>query len=206
MKRRFLAGLAAATAVAASLMVTTIGPAAAAEAPLAPISDAQRTGGVTPNSKLTGALDPIHVDDTLFKIVTTLKGVGKQVYDCPPGATIGAFREPVAGMFSLSGLPTAIHGFTDPASVRVSPFWTSFDGSRVNGSPLASVPSPAGASSNIPWLKVKGSSVGAGVFANVAFIQRIDTKGGVAPTCQGKPPTVAVDYVANYVFWVPIKP
>jgi Protein of unknown function (DUF3455) len=43
-----------------------------------------------------------------------------------------------------------------------------------------------------------------GVFNNVLFIQRIDTRGGVAPTgtCSA-PTTAAVDYVANYVFWAP---
>jgi Protein of unknown function (DUF3455) len=41
-----------------------------------------------------------------------------------------------------------------------------------------------------------------GVFSNVTFIQRLDTRGGVAPTgpCTA-PRTVAVDYSANYVFW-----
>ncbi|HWM59227.1 MAG TPA: DUF3455 domain-containing protein [Pseudonocardia sp.] len=41
-----------------------------------------------------------------------------------------------------------------------------------------------------------------GVFSKVVFIQRIDTRGGVAPATCGSP-TVAVDYSTNYVFWAP---
>jgi hypothetical protein len=40
-----------------------------------------------------------------------------------------------------------------------------------------------------------------GVFTNVKIIQRIDTKGGLAPaSCTGNG-VLAVNYVANYVFW-----
>ena len=40
------------------------------------------------------------------------------------------------------------------------------------------------------------------MFSTVKFVQRIDTKGGVAPkTCTA--PTIAVDYSTNYVFWAP---
>lgn len=42
-----------------------------------------------------------------------------------------------------------------------------------------------------------------GVFGNVAFIQRLDTRGGVAPASCTAPSTVSVDYSANYVFWAP---
>jgi hypothetical protein len=41
-----------------------------------------------------------------------------------------------------------------------------------------------------------------GAFSNVEFVQRIDTRGGVAPKTCGAP-TVAVDYATNYVFWAP---
>ena len=46
-------------------------------------------------------------DDPSLKIVATLRGVGKQVYDCTGGKYV--FREPVAGLFGPRGLPA---GFT----------------------------------------------------------------------------------------------
>ncbi len=45
------------------------------------------------------------------------------------------------------------------------------------------------------------ASTGTGVFSNVNFIQRIDTRGGASATMRRS--TVAVDYTANYVFWAP---
>ena len=130
--------------------------------------------------------------DGNLKIVATLKGIGKQVYKCENNVYV--LREPVAVLFDLRG-SAGTHG--------KGPFWASFDGSRVDGSSPTPFASPAGPS-NIPWLKVVGTPVkdAPGVFGNVAFIQRLDTKGGVAPaTCTT--PTVSVDYSANYVFWAP---
>jgi hypothetical protein len=200
MKRRFLAGLAAATAVATSLIVGTVGSAAAADSAQAPITEAQRSGGVTPNSKLEGT--PIHVNEAKFKIVTTLRGVGKQVYDCKENPANGnkiewVFREPVAVLYTLRGALAGIHG--------VGPFWTNVDGSRVKGSSPVPETKFSG-SSNIPWLMLTGIPEPApGVFARVTIIQRIDTRGGVAPAsaCR-KGATASIDYTANYVFWEPI--
>jgi Protein of unknown function (DUF3455) len=89
------------------------------------------------------------------------------------------------------------------AGGRKGLFRTSFDGSRRDGSSPVTVPSPSGPS-NVAWLKIVDTSVpnARGLFSNVAFIQRLDTRGGVAPAgpCTA-PKTVAVDYTANYVFW-----
>ena len=42
------------------------------------------------------------------------------------------------------------------------------------------------------------------MFSKVAFIQRTDTRGGVAPTTPCTvPSTVSVDYSTYYVFWAP---
>ena len=128
-------------------------------------------------------------------MVETLRGVGKQVYDCVGGKY--SLREPMAGLFTLRGLPAGIHG--------AGPFWADFDGSKVVGSsaiPPVSVPSPDGPA-NIAWLKVTaGSNAGqGGVLSTVKFIQRINTHGGVAPATCGAP-TISVDYTTFYVFWV----
>ena len=69
---------------------------------------------------------------------------------------------------------------------------------------MSSSPDPK----SIPWLKLVATPTPntTGVFSNVAFIQRVDTRGGLAPTgtCTA-PTTVAVDYTANYVFWAQKK-
>jgi Protein of unknown function (DUF3455) len=189
MKRRLFTSLAAAAAVTASILISSGAAAAAPDAATATTASPQDTG-VTPNAKLPTA---IQVDETQFEIVASLRGVGKQVYDCV--GTAWTFREPVAGLLTSRGVPTGIHG--------KGPFWASFDGSHVDGSAPVSAPSPD-ATKNVPWLKLVGTPTPntTGAFSNVAFIQRIDTKGGVAPTgtCTA-PATRAVDYTANYVFW-----
>ena len=58
---------------------------------------------------------------------------------------------------------------------------------------------------DIPWLRLKAvSTQGDGVLAGVDFIQRLETRGGVAPTGACDPATdatVAVPYRARYVFY-----
>jgi hypothetical protein len=198
MKRQLFTILAAAAAVTASVLVSS-GAAAAVPDPTA--ASAQGGGGTPSNPEGK----PIYVDPTQFKIVASLRGVGKQVYDCskttnPAGAY--TLREPVAGLFTSRGIPAAIHG--------KGPFWASFDGSRVDVSPVTlPVPfQPDPTNKNIPWLKVTVVPVPqtTGVFSNVTLVQRVDTRGGVAPTPTSPctiPSTVAVDYTANYVFWAP---
>ena len=81
-------------------------------------------------------------------------GKGAQIYDCAAGAW--TLRE--------------------PAAVE------SFDGSSVLGmvDGRAEAPDPA---DDIPWLRLKAvSTQGDGVLAGVDFIQRLETRGGVAPT------------------------
>ncbi len=96
--------------------------------------------------------------------------------------------------------PAAIHG--------KGPFWANFDGSRVEVDSSIPAVSFSPDPKSIPWLKfvAKPTPNTTGVFSNVAFIQRIDTRGGLAPagTCTA-PNTVAVDYTANYVFWAQKK-
>ena len=197
MRRRLFTSLAAAAAVAASLLITS-GASASAEAPPPAAATADGRGfGVTPNSQLPAA---IQVDETKYKIVATLRGVGKQVYDCNATGTY-TFREPMAGLFTSRGIPAGIHG--------AGPFWADFDGSKFVGNTAspdsAAVDSPVDPTKNIKWLKVaKASTVGTGgLFSAVEFVQRVDTRGGVAPASCTAPATASVDYTTNYVFWAP---
>jgi hypothetical protein len=194
--RRAMTTIAVATALAASLMVTGVGAAGATE--LAPSAQSGATadrnggGGPTPNAQLP---DAIQVKDPNLRIVSVMRGIGKQVYDCQAGGTYKG-REPVATLTSLRGAPTGIHG--------AGPFWASFDGSRVVGvSPVVdTAPSPSGPT-NVAWLKVTAKEVfgQGGVFSKVAFIQRTDTRGGQPPAKCTVPSTIAVDYSTYYVFW-----
>lgn len=184
MKRRFLAGLAAAAAVTASVLTVSGADAAT------PDATAAGAQGVTPEVNVPAAIQV----GAGFKIVATLRGVGRQIYDCN-GSTF-AFREPAAGLFTSRGVPAAIHG--------KGPFWTNFDGSRVDGSPTTPPSTASPDPKSVAWLKLVGKPTGAsGVFSKVAFIQRIDTRGGLAPTSCTGTSTIAVDYTANYVFWAP---
>ncbi len=132
---------------------------------------------------------------------------GTQVYGCRAGAagTAGAgggfawtLLQPVATLIDDDGLPLGIHGR--------GPFWAGYDGSRVVGAAAANVPAPAPAR-DIPLLLLRATGSGEGRFAPVTYIQRLDTRGGVAPPGPCDPtgePILAVPYLAVYYFYGPL--
>ena len=133
-------------------------------------------------------------------VVLDVTGKGVQIYDCKPSATdpsvlAWTFREPAAVLYGHRGRPVGIH-FRGPT-------FESFDGSSVVGAADGSVPAPDPGS--VPWLRLKAvSTQGDGVLAGVDYIQRLETRGGVAPTGACDPATdatVAVPYRARYVFY-----
>ena len=134
------------------------------------------------------------------KVVLDVVGKGVQIYDCKPSAADPAvltwtFREPAAVLYGHRGRPVGIH-FRGPT-------FESFDGSNVVGALKASVPSPTPGA--VPWLLLAAvSNQGDGVLGQVDFVQRLETRGGVAPAGACDPaedPTVAVPYRARYVFY-----
>jgi hypothetical protein len=136
------------------------------------------------------------------ELVWDVLGVGVQIYDCKPGATdpnvsVWTFREPAAGVYDQGRHLVGIH-FRGPT-------WESFDGSSVVGAVRASAPAPR--SDAIPWLLLQAvTNQGEGVLANVDYIQRLKTKGGVAPTDPCDPAqdaTLSVPYRARYLFYGP---
>ena len=135
------------------------------------------------------------------KVVLDVVGKGVQIYDCTPSAAdpsglTWTFREPAAVLDGRGRRPVGIH-FRGPT-------FESFDGSSVLGTldGRADAPDPE---RDIPWLRLKAvSTQGDGVLAGVDFIQRLETRGGVAPTGACDPAgdaTVAVPYRARYVFY-----
>ena len=132
------------------------------------------------------------------RLVLSALGRGVQIYDCS-AAGAWALREPAAAI--LRGDKTvALH--------YAGPTWQSVkDGSKVVARPEPErrvvVPAPH-PERDIPWLRLETIGTGPGLFGQVDFIQRLRTKGGVAPAgaCQAGA-SVGVPYTATYNFWAP---
>lgn len=113
---------------------------------------------------------------------------GSQVYQCVGGTW--TLLEPDAVLRSGNTLVLHTRG----------PAWTSAsDGSSVTGTPIATVPK----SGAVPELLLRATANrGIGLLGDVDFVQRLDTRGGVAPTTtctDGQ--TQAVNYSAEYRFY-----
>ena len=132
------------------------------------------------------------------RVVLSVVGKGVQIYDCNPTTRAWTFREPAAVLYGRGGHPVGIH-FRGPT-------FQSFDGSSVTGTLVASVAAPEPGA--IPWLLLRAVPQGDGVLARVDYVQRIETRGGVAPAGPCDPAgdrTVAVPYRARYVFFAPVS-
>ena len=136
--------------------------------------------------------------------------IGMQIYNCAAsgGADAGAgtttyawtFKAPNALLYDMNFAPVAMHG--------AGPSWTASDGSSVVAPEIARVDAPR--ADAVPWLLLKEqSTTGPGVFSEIAFVQRINTSGGVAPTTGCDASTVntllRVPYSADYYFYVSIN-
>lgn len=119
--------------------------------------------------------------------------VGVQIYRW--NGTAWVFVAPEAVLFAgeEDDEPVAIH--------YAGPTWESASGSLVIGMVLErATPDPDA----IPWLLLGAvESEGPGIFADVTFIQRVNTVGGKAPASAGGSPgdVVRVPYTAEYFFY-----
>jgi|Tabmets5t2r1_1033131.scaffolds.fasta_scaffold70172_1 Protein of unknown function (DUF3455) len=134
------------------------------------------------------------------RLVLSALGRGVQIYDCnATGAW--ALREPAAAI---------VRGEKTVALHYAGPTWQSIkDGSKVVARPEPQfrvvVPAPH-PERDIPWLRLETIGTGPGLFGQVDFIQRLRTRGGVAPTGACQPgASTAVPYTATYNFWTPAK-
>lgn len=125
---------------------------------------------------------------------------GDQIYTCKADGANYAWtlKAPDAQLFDKNGKPFGKH-FAGPS-------WEANDGSRVTGKAVANAPSPD--ADSIPWLLITvADRSGDGVLAHVTSIQRVNTKGGKAPTtgCNGATVNkeVRVAYAADYRFFAP---
>ena len=128
-------------------------------------------------------------------------GVGEITYECKAKAAMAGefewvFVGPKAVLNDRSGKMVGSY-FGPPAT------WQAADGSKITGTQLAVAPSSPG---NIPLQLVKANTaMGSGAMTDISHIQRVATKGGVAPampcaaTSMGQKQVVA--YQADYIFY-----
>ncbi len=128
-------------------------------------------------------------------------GAGDITYECRvkkdmAGQFEWVFVGPDAVLSDRSGKAVGKY-FGPPAT------WASNDGSKVTATQLAVAPAGAG---NIPFQLVKANpAMGSGAMTGVTYIQRVATKGGVAPATACGAGNVGtkeiVKYQADYIFW-----
>ncbi len=135
------------------------------------------------------------------KVSMETVGVGEITYECRvKAATAGEFEwvfvGPDARLLDRSGKQVGKY-YGPPAT------WESMDGSKLTAVQLAVAPNVAG---SIPLQLVKANpAMGTGAMQGVTFIQRVDTRGGVAPATPCTAATVnskqIVKYQADYIFY-----
>jgi hypothetical protein len=117
---------------------------------------------------------------------------GDQIYSCD------------GSKWTLSGPEaTLFNGVRQVGSHFAGPTWKWSDGSQVMGKPVASATLDA---DSIPWLLLTATNhAGDGVMKNVSTIERLHTKGGIAPAsgCDvaHKDEKTRVHYTADYYFF-----
>ena len=128
-------------------------------------------------------------------------GVGEITYECRAKADAAGVFEwvfvgPKADLISRAGSKLGTY-YGPPAT------WENSDGSKITGAQVAVAPIGAG---NIPAQLVKANpAMGSGAMTGVTYVQRVATKGGVAPatacdgTAVGK--REIVKYQADYIFY-----
>ena len=128
-------------------------------------------------------------------------GVGEITYECrakanEAGAFEWVFVGPQADLNSRSGSKLGTY-YGPPAT------WAANDGSKITGAQLAVAPAMAG---SIPLQRVKANpAMGSGAMTGITYVQRVATRGGVAPAsacdAAGLGRKEIVKYQADYIFW-----
>ena len=141
-------------------------------------------------------------------LVARFHAVGTQIYTCTASGADGGSDAAAAYTWTLKAPSAKLYDANanckEVGTHFAGPTWkSSVDGSSVAGSRLAA--SPNAGSIDLLLLKAVTNS-GEGVFANVTYIQRLDTNGGKAPADGCSAATVsmetAVEYSANYYFFI----
>ena len=127
--------------------------------------------------------------------VLEAKGVGFQVYTCTEtqAGPKWILTAPDAKLLDASGKTIGSH-FSGPT-------WKLEDGSQVQGERVGSKPAPEAGS--VAWLLLRAKAgTATGKLANIAFIRRTDTHGGMAAeSACTTGETSRVSYTATYTFY-----
>lgn len=176
-------------------MIRTLGLAAASAFALAACGGMMRDGSFS-QSALPA---PIQVPAG-HKVSMETVGVGELTYECREKQGAAAFEwafvGPQAALKDRSGRTVGKY-YGPPAT------WEGNDGSKVTGTQLAVSPAEPG---SIPLQLVRANPPsGRGAMGNVAYIQRVATRGGAAPSAPcaaaNKGARQVVPYQADYIFW-----
>jgi hypothetical protein len=134
-------------------------------------------------------------------LIKQLHATGVQIYECQPSKNDASqfewtFHGPEAKLTTQGGRIVGKH--------YGGPTWEANDGSRVVGEMIAN--SPSSKPNSIPWLLLRArATAGAGLFAHVQFIQRLNTVGGGVPAagCRGEQAgqQLRASYTADYLFY-----
>ncbi|MEO8389312.1 MAG: DUF3455 domain-containing protein [Polaromonas sp.] len=135
------------------------------------------------------------------KVAMETVGVGEITYQCNAkkdmaGQFEWVFVGPDAKLNDRSGKQVGKY-YGPPAT------WESMDGSKLTATQIAVAPNSMG---NIPLQLVKGNpAMGNGAMSGVTYIQRVDTRGGVAPAMACAAGNMGskqiVKYQADYIFY-----
>ncbi len=133
------------------------------------------------------------------KAAMTWTGTGELSYECRAKADNAAMFE-----WAFIGPDAKLADAKSMAAMGkyyAGPTWETTDGAKITGKQVAVAPASAG---NIPFQLVK-TDPGSGSLKDVTYIQRVNTKGGVAPadacTAASKGMKKTVPYSADYVFY-----
>lgn len=143
----------------------------------------------------SGGASPFPLSNVTMVATTTAAGV--QIYSCEYDSSHRLqwkFMQPRATLYDDRGAALIEHG--------KGPSWKAGDGSRIEGEPVSQAPSATPES--IPQLLLRAKGVtGNGMLADVRYVERLDTVGGVAPSaaCTTEHQIGSSPYLARYVFW-----
>jgi hypothetical protein len=181
------------------IVVAALASACAADAPVNPVGVAKTAPGgtdvrdVSAGNRLPDlAACPELVAPVGSTLVLHAFGVGVQIYHWN-GASWGV-AVPSATLYADAGE----HGVV--ATHFAGPTWQSNSGGTVVGTVAnRCIPDPA----SIAWLSLTAVPEGAGVFAKVTFIQRLNTVGGNPPATAGTVigQEARIPYTADYLFY-----
>lgn len=169
--------------------------------PLSLIAVAALAGGcaMSPRVDNTALPEAVRVPAGHQQSAYTVTSGGEITYECRA-------RKDAADQFAWTFVaPVAVlqSGGQVVGSYRGGPTWIHNDGSRVTGKQVAVAPASAGA---IPLQLVKADpATGQGALTGVTYIQRLNTRGGVAPSlpCGAAQAgqSQVISYQADYVFY-----